>query len=174
VKKRRALELESELLLGVSFSHSSEPDYTKIEVIQTFPGKGGSIDNRKLDKVPTELSYDGDKVTWGYQLPPGAPRFGCFKLLLDAKTGKTKFDDPNLGACIDSGNPNARLALPRGKNATDLTEDYLRELYKHLMNRLEKRMLRTLESTPIQFILTTPAIWSHEAQQQTSTLFSLF
>jgi molecular chaperone DnaK (HSP70) len=35
------------------------------------------------------------------------------------------------------------------------------------METLRKRLVVTLDSTPIQFVLTTPAIWSHEAQNKT-------
>jgi molecular chaperone DnaK (HSP70) len=40
-------------------------------------------------------------------------------------------------------------------------------LYAHLMQTLRERLGITLDSTPIQFVLTTPAIWSHEAQDAT-------
>jgi hypothetical protein len=35
------------------------------------------------------------------------------------------------------------------------------------MDTLQRRLILTLDSTPIQFVLTTPAIWSHEAQNTT-------
>lgn len=135
----------------------------------TWPGRGGAEDIRTLEKVPTELNYGsgGGLNMWGYQLPAGDQRYGCFKLLLDHETGGTKWDDPNLGSSVDEGNPNALLQLPPGKDVLQVTTDYMKPLYAHLMDHLRKRVARTIDATPIQFVLTTPAIWSHAAQHST-------
>jgi len=61
----------------------------------------------------------------------------------------------------------ANTPLPAGKTAVEITTDYLKLLYAHLMRTLRQRLIRTLDNTPIQFVLTTPAIWSHEAQNAT-------
>ena len=61
----------------------------------------------------------------------------------------------------------ANTPLPAGKTAAETATDYLKLLYTHLMKTLRKRFIRTLDNTPIQFVLTTPAIWSHEAQNAT-------
>lgn len=152
--------------VGVAYLHTDSPYFTDIEVIHTWPGQGGGsdLDNRNLEKAPTEISYENPEPLWGYQLGPGSKRYGYFKLLLDAKTGATKYDDPGLGTAIDDGNPNAQFQLPPNKSAFDVTADYLELLYGHIMGQLHKRVAVTLKSTPIQFVLTTPAIWSHEAQ----------
>lgn len=139
-----------------------------IEVIQSWPGSDGDIDNRNLPKAPTEISVESDGETlWGYQIPAGAKRYGWFKLLLDRRSAKTQYDDPGLAAAIDAGNPSSLFALPPGKGARGVSLDYLRLLYEHIMDHLKKQVPRTFDSTPIQFVLTTPAIWSHQAQSLT-------
>ena len=35
------------------------------------------------------------------------------------------------------------------------------------MKTLRQRFIRALDNTPIQFVLTTPVIWSHDAQNAT-------
>lgn len=153
------------MLVGIAYLQvlDDNPKYGDIEVIQTWPGKGGDADNRTMDKAPTEISFEDGLKLWGFQIPPGVKRYGCFKLLLDEKSDKTKYDDPNL----DAGNPNALLAFPPGQDVYDIAFEYLRLLYDHAMDRLRKRVPLTFDSTPIQFVLTTPAIWSHEAQDAT-------
>jgi len=81
----------------------------------------------------------------------------------------TQYDNPRLA----TSNPQsmecsyANIPLPAGKTAVETTTDYLKLLYTHLMKTLRQRLIRTLDNTPIQFVLTTPAIWSHEAQNAT-------
>lgn len=77
----------------------------------------------------------------------------------------TAFDDARLK--VDPGNPNATYALPAGMTALSISEKYLECLYKHCMEMLERRMLETFYLTPIHFIITTPAVWSHAAQTST-------
>lgn len=126
------------------------------------------MDNKTLPKAPTEITLesDGEKL-WGYQIPAGAKRYGWFKLLLDRKSAKTKYDDPNLAGAIDTKNPNSLFALPPDKDARGVALEYLKLFYKHVMERLRERVPLTFDSTPIQFVITTPAIWSHEAQSAT-------
>jgi molecular chaperone DnaK (HSP70) len=91
-------------------------------------------------------------------------RTGYFKLLLDKNSTTTQYDNPQLAGTPTS---DPRISLPAGKSALVVTADYLRHLYAHLMETLRERLVITLDSTPIQFVLTTPAIWSHEAQDAT-------
>lgn len=65
-------------------------------------------------------------------------------------------------------NPNAYIRLPAGKTALDVSTDYLRMMYKSLMETfLRKQLPTTLDLTPIQFVFTVPAIWGHGAQEAT-------
>ncbi|PUU82768.1 hypothetical protein B9Z19DRAFT_1120153 [Tuber borchii] len=150
---------------GLAYIHTTEPDYKNIEVIDSWPGRG----NTNHAKVPTEISYSDKGATWGYDIPPNGIRYGFFKLLLDVNAAETQYDDPRLA----TSNPQsmessyANIPLPPGKTAAETTTDYLKLLYTHLMKILHQRFIRTLYNTPIQFVLTTPAIWSHEAQSST-------
>ncbi|PUU78958.1 hypothetical protein B9Z19DRAFT_980951 [Tuber borchii] len=150
---------------GLAYIHTTEPDYKNIEVIDSWPGRG----NTNHVKVPTEISYSDNGATWGYEIPPEGIRHGFFKLLLDVNAAATKYDNPRLA----TSNPQSmessyeNIPLPAGKTAAETTTDYLKLLYTHLMKTLGQRFIRTLYNTPIQFVLTTPTIWSHEAQNAT-------
>ncbi|PUU75810.1 hypothetical protein B9Z19DRAFT_1152327 [Tuber borchii] len=150
---------------GLAYIHTTEPDYKNIEVIDSWPGRG----NTNHAKVPTEISYSESGATWGYDIPPNGIRHGFFKLLLDVNAAATQYDNPRLA----TSNPQsmessyANIPLPAGKTAAETTTDYLKLLYTHLMKTLQQRFICTLYNTPIQFVLTTPAIWSHEAQNAT-------
>lgn len=141
-----------------------ELDYSKIKAIKSWPGGGGGIDNRNLDKAPTEISFESGKTMWGYEIPSSTKRHSCFKLLLDEKASKRIYDDPNLAAAVDS---DMRPSLPEGKTVQDVTFEYLRLLYDHTMKQLREYVPDTFDSTPIHFVLTVPAIWSHAAQRAT-------
>ncbi|RPA76194.1 actin-like ATPase domain-containing protein [Ascobolus immersus RN42] len=159
---------------GIAYLHSQNTDANEIEIISSWPGRNGMVDNRTLEKVPTEISYHvGTPKEWGYQLAAGTHRYGCFKLLLDGRTpqrpGSLADAPPSYDTIMmDSGNANAELGLPPGRSASTVTSDFLRFVYTHLMDKLQQRMPKTLQSTPIHFVLTTPAVWSHEAQNATS------
>jgi len=134
-------------------------------VIDSWPGRG----NTNHTKVPTEICYTDKGATWGYDIPPDGIRHSFFKLLLDVNAAATQYDNPRLA----TSNPEsmessyANIPLRAGKTAAETTTDYLKLLYSHLMKTLHQRFISTLYNTPIQFVLTTPAIWSHEAQNAT-------
>lgn len=141
-----------------------DPDYNRIKVIKSWPGGGVGMDNRTLDKTPTEISFDNGQTLWGFEIPSSATRYSCFKLLLDEKASKRAYDDEDLADGVDNG---TRPSLPDGKTARDVTFEYLRLLYSHVMKHLREHIPLTFDSTPIQFVLTVPAIWSHAAQRAT-------
>ena len=52
--------------------------------------------------------------------------------------------------------------------AEELTKIYLTFLYNHLMSVLRSRLSAgVVSSTPIDFVVTVPAIWSNSAKQKT-------
>ncbi|KAJ6262976.1 Heat shock protein [Drechslerella dactyloides] len=153
---------------GVAYCLSSNNSLSEIETITTWPGSGGSI-----EKVPTELAYiSSHGLKWGSEASGshysrginGHPEiYGRFKLLLDPSICRDVYNGPDCGRGIA-----AHIPLPASKTAMQLCTDYLRQLYGHIMNNiLKKRMPDTLASTPIEFIFTVPAIWSHKAQEAT-------
>lgn len=141
-----------------------DPDYSKIKVVRSWPGGGGGIDNRKLEKAPTEISFEDGMTRWGYEIPQGTKRHCCFKLLLDKGASKRTYDDPNLASEDDS---DMRPSLPDGKTVQDITFEYLRLFYGNVMKQLREHVPDTFDSTPVHFVLTVPAIWSHAAQRAT-------
>lgn len=76
----------------------------------------------------------------------------------------TKYDDPSLVCADGDGLP----AKPLHKSSVALCADCLAEvatfLYSHLQKRLTKKVL---ESSPIDFWLTVPAVWSDLAKYDT-------
>jgi molecular chaperone DnaK (HSP70) len=54
-------------------------------------------------------------------------------------------------------------------NAQQLTTDYLAGLKSHLMHMLKLQLGKLQETTPLQFILTVPAVWSEIAREKTLT-----
>lgn len=55
-----------------------------------------------------------------------------------------------------------------GESAQELTRIYLKCLHNHFMSVLEKHLSRpVVQSVPMDFVVTVPAIWSNAAKQAT-------
>jgi len=131
-------------------------------VVRTWPLADGT--EITSDKVPTRITYDAqDRVKgWGYMIQGSESRYQEFKLYLDhsrkihhAGMGQ-KFQDP------------ASLPLTTRFSATKLSVDFMKELRKWLELDIEKNLgTGMLESMPIQYIITVPAIWSESAKSLT-------
>lgn len=149
---------------GVAYSHSNDPDFRRITVIENWPGAG----RQTKPKVPTEISYSasGEK-RWGWQLASGTERFGGFKLRLDPEAGNKAYNDEQLAVTLDPGNPAMKSSLRPGSSATDMTTDYLRLVYTEVMSVLARRFPSTFGSLKFKFVITTPAMWSPAAQHNT-------
>lgn len=111
---------------------------------------------------PREIQYDGNNYKWGYQISDFGQRHQWFKLALDStqQTRSTKlaadFPDP--------------MASPPGYNFTSekLVTDYLTALRKHAEQILRYKLPQSaLQSTPVEFVITVPAVWSDAAQAKT-------
>jgi molecular chaperone DnaK (HSP70) len=56
------------------------------------------------------------------------------------------------------------------KTAVDVISDYLRFLWQHVLERLRIRLTApALDNMAFKIVLTVPAIWDHNAQQQMIT-----
>ncbi|KAK6532387.1 hypothetical protein TWF281_006576 [Arthrobotrys megalospora] len=154
---------------GIAFCHSNRKELKDIEVITSWSSNGVA------PKVPTEIRYvDGRDPQWGAEASLACERrqaansaviYNRFKLLLDVRGGTGLYRDPggSKNMSVDD-----EIKLPRGKSAINVSSDYLRLLYKELMEKiLRRRLPETLDVTPIHFIFTVPAIWGHQAQQAT-------
>ncbi|KAK6532392.1 hypothetical protein TWF281_006581 [Arthrobotrys megalospora] len=153
---------------GVAYCLSNNVSLAQIETITTWPGSGGTV-----EKTPTELAYvPGQEPKWGAgasgsHYSKGANSYpevyGRFKLFLDPSIIRDVYGESDDAA---------RIPLPVSKTAMQLCSDYLKQVYEHTMGILKRQMPDTLASTPIEFIFTVPAIWSHKAQEATRTAAS--
>ncbi|RYP20439.1 hypothetical protein DL765_002815 [Monosporascus sp. GIB2] len=114
-------------------------------------------------KVPTKLYYDKHTkdVSWGYNIPEGEP-VQWFKLLL--------LNDEDLPAHLQ-GSAHIRKARAMleelGKDATQVTADYLKQLWQHTMKAIEKvKGPSLIRVTPIHVVLTVPAIYQDYGRER--------
>ncbi|KAG4270793.1 hypothetical protein FPRO04_02774 [Fusarium proliferatum] len=122
---------------GVAWADTTRPDVQ--HVLTEWPSAGSS---KSSPKVPTELRRVATGWQWGFQIPESAKRI-------------RKLDDP------------AQITK-EGESAKDLTKVYLSCLHEHFVSLLEKRLSSSVvKSTPMDFVVTVPAIWSPKAKQST-------
>lgn len=80
--------------------------------------------------------------------------YSWFKLRLDQGV-HIRFDEPDLSANEGSG----MLILPRGKSAREVSNDYLRGIYRNMMIQLNKMLgERDVRTTKMDFWFNVPAI----------------
>lgn len=146
---------------GVAFAYTDEPNDQ--EVISVWPGGG----NRTSDKVPTEVSYNNSApggYRWGFDIRPGQKRHQWFKLQLDPSQ-KLATKASSLARRYPS-----KTELPPGYTG-DISQhvtNYLTALMEHTRGVLLKRYRQKfLDDTPIEYILTIPALWSDRARNLT-------
>ncbi|KAG5988323.1 hypothetical protein E4U54_004689, partial [Claviceps lovelessii] len=157
---------------GVAAVYTATPD--DVDIIKTWPGGNGITS----DKVPTEISYDvappppppppphpAGGVTptanpkWGFQFRPEESRLRCIKLFLDP-IQKLPFYVSHLDTAAHLKRVN--------KTVLDAVSDYLTHIYEHTMATLTRRYGHSfLASTPVDFVLTCPAVWSDAAKHRT-------
>ncbi|RFU77784.1 phosphatidyl inositol 3-kinase [Trichoderma arundinaceum] len=132
---------------GVAWAETTQPDVQ--HVLSDWPSVGSS---QSSPKVPTELRKIASGWQWGFQIPKSAKRSRFFKLRLD-EPSDTKTD---------------------GESAQELTRIYLSCLYAHFISVLEGQLSPSIvQSTPMDVVVTVPAIWSNSAKQETENAASL-
>ena len=98
-------------------------------------------------------------MKWGFQFKPEETRLRCIKLFLDKTQRLPSFVSPLETA--------AQLRQSQ-KTVMDAVSDYLSMIHRHTMETLSKRYGETFMSmTKVQFVLTTPAVWSDGAKDAT-------
>ena len=126
----------------------------QIKLITKWPGNG-----REEGKAPTKLSYKNGKVTWDYNIPAGAESVQWFKLLL--------LRDEDLEPEVRKSEPllQARKYLQQNKkSAIDLIADYLRSLWKHTLETINRNRSQTvINALRFHVVITVPAIWKSRA-----------
>lgn len=172
---------------GVAWAESQKPD--RIEVLRVWPDHTGR--DESSGKVPTKLRYtDGGGFEWGFQISPDAPRDDIlehFKLsvyppqenLLSTSELYYQCNTGSLTPASSGLDPehlqeDSRLTKGNllGQDIDKLVTDYLTGLGTHVMQHLRRRLGDVImDTTPFQFVLTMPAIWSDRAKQRTVDAF---
>lgn len=110
----------------------------------------------------SELRYEQGQVKWGFQVDDYGLRHQWFKLDLDPTQGRGISD-------LSRQFPDQH-ALPPGYSASSekLCTDYLAALRAHTEEVLKFKLPSSIiKSTPIEYIVTVPAVWSDSAQAKT-------
>jgi hypothetical protein len=153
-----------------------------INLIQQWPGLSSPQD-KSSEKVQTQILYDGEApgdFKWGYQVENATSCHQWFKLyvmnpcsnwsdLIDVCDRDLESTyDPKEKALANRYPLTNRLLSTVDHNAQQLTADYLSALKRHLIYMLQLHLgeLQATE-TPLQFILTVPAVWSEIAKEKT-------
>ncbi|KAI4727826.1 actin-like ATPase domain-containing protein [Aureobasidium sp. EXF-10728] len=159
---------------GAAYTYAGSPTAAADIVVIT---KWGGITS---EKVPTELAYETatqgikrsfggqpintpgrttEKITWGFDLKPGQPRLRCLKLRLDPRQ--------KLPSYVSKNALDGQLLLS-GKTAEGAIADYLSLAFARVKDEMTKRLgEHMMKTTPIDVILTVPAVWSDAAKDAT-------
>lgn len=146
---------------GVAWAFSRYPD--DIKVVTKW--RADLAHNSDDAKCPTEIVYDANKNlrAWGYEIRPNESPLKWFKLLLvDEKDLEP--DRRNSPQLIEAKQMLHRLRM----TAVDAVGDYLRELWKHTIESIEREFGQSaVRGLPFRVVVTVPAIWKPYAQQRT-------
>ena len=116
----------------------------------SWPGTG-----HEEGKVPTEIFYEHDQVTWGYEIPCDAEPIRWFKLLL--------LRNEDLSAEVSQSDyliRSRRAVKDSGKSAAEIVADYLQLLWKHVLYTITKaRGSNIVDAMRLHVVITVPAIW---------------
>ncbi|KAI5467022.1 hypothetical protein BGZ63DRAFT_345199 [Mariannaea sp. PMI_226] len=141
---------------GVAWAETQRPD--RRTAITTWPVSKTIREGESSDKVPTKLRYNGSEIEWGFSIPITAPQdevIEWFKLDLD----------PSLQAM---GQAVGAQGARGGRNVDTLVTDYISALGDHLTYTLREKLGDSIvKSTPLEFVVTVPAIWSDLAKDKT-------
>ena len=110
----------------------------------------------------SELRYEDNDCRWGFQVDDFGLRHQWFKLDLDPSQSRDISD-------LSRQYPDQH-ALPPGYNgsAEKLCTDYLAALRTHTEKVLQHKLPASIiKSTPIEYIITVPAVWTDQAQALT-------
>ncbi|KAG9258601.1 uncharacterized protein F5Z01DRAFT_615130 [Emericellopsis atlantica] len=127
---------------GVAWAETSRPDVQ--HVVSDWPSTSSFTNSAK---VPTELRKVASGWQWGFQIPESSKR--------NVADFSRKLDEPHK-------------ANKDGETPEELTRLYLSCLHTHFISIMEKRLSPSVvRSTPMDFVVTVPAIWSNAAKEAT-------
>ena len=109
-----------------------------------------------------EIKYDGQNYKWGFQIGDSELRQQWFKLELDPSQLRGTSD-------LARRFPDYTAEPPQYNMSTEkIVIDYLTALRKHAEQVLRHKLpAGALMSTPLEFVMTVPAVWSDAAQAKT-------
>jgi hypothetical protein len=114
------------------------------------------------DKVPSDICYDafGRPTKWGFGPKSADNPLRWTKLLLSPLSLKNMNTEEAAVAVT------RRQLRAMKKKTVDVIADYLRFLWKHILERLRVRLTApVLDNMILKIVLTIPAIWDHMAQK---------
>lgn len=141
---------------GVAYATRSELQDNHISLVTEWPACGN-----EEGKAPTELFYEHGDISWGYDIPQDADPVRWFKLLL------LKNEDVQEEVRSSEFYLRAKEKLRiEGRRPVELVADYLRLLWEHTQQMIEKsRGPGSLDSLRFHIVITVPAIWKGYARQ---------
>ncbi|VUC36482.1 unnamed protein product [Clonostachys rosea] len=165
IKEKKQSDLNDFMVVGIDFGTTysgaawatvSDFENEQINLITRWPDAPG-----EQGKAPTELFYENGRLhSWGYGIPDDAVPISWFKLLL--------LRDEDVDDSIKGSEYllKARKELKKlRKTPVELIADYLRELWKHILNTIQKaRGSIILEALSFHVVITVPAIWKPYAR----------
>ncbi|KAL2179721.1 uncharacterized protein P884DRAFT_237588 [Thermothelomyces heterothallicus CBS 202.75] len=141
---------------GVAWAETQRPD--RRVAITVWPISKTTPEGESSDKVPTRLRYNDGEPEWGFSIPMNTPPeevVEWFKLDLDPSL-------QSMGTTVTSA------ARRGGRDVDRLVTDYVSALGNHLMYTLREKLGEgVVKSTPLEFVITVPAIWSDLAKEKT-------
>ncbi|KAG9257747.1 uncharacterized protein F5Z01DRAFT_741648 [Emericellopsis atlantica] len=141
---------------GIAWAETKQPD--RNTAITTWPVSATSPEGESSAKVPTKLRYTKKEVQWGFSIPGNVPEnevVEWFKLDLD-KTTKAMTQSSQ------------KLSARGGRAPAQLVTDFMERLGAHLHYILQHKLGdAVLKSTPMEFVVTVPAMWSDSAKDLT-------
>ncbi|MCJ1259426.1 hypothetical protein MMC24_007263 [Lignoscripta atroalba] len=141
---------------GLAWAQTRKPDM-QTPIIQWPDATSGGLEGITSDKVPTI----SEKYNMMGRITNGASR-SWFKLDIDPSQRRGTYD-------LAKNFPDP-MASPPGYDTPPekLVKDYLTALRKHAEQILRYKLPQSaLQSTPIEFVITVPAVWSDDAQAKT-------
>ncbi|CAD6568570.1 MAG: hypothetical protein ASARMPRED_001863 [Alectoria sarmentosa] len=146
---------------GIAWAQTRKPE-VQTAIMQWPDATSGGLEGVSKDKVPTELQYDGQDYKWGFQIGEDEQRHQWFKLDLDPSQRR---DTSQLARLF----PDPKAAPPGYDMPPEkLSTDYLTAIRKHGEQVLRYKLPSSaLQSLPIEYIITVPAVWSDAAQART-------
>lgn len=147
---------------GVAWATASDFGRRQVNHITVWPeGRG------EQGKTPSEICYDEDdeNPTWGYGIPVEGDPVRWFKLLL-----LNNEDIPEYIRDSDYLIRGRKMMRENGKTAIGFVADYLRVLWKHVLDTISKsRGESVVDAFAFHVVITVPAIWKPYARQAMQT-----